>query len=100
MKDQKLRKNDAIYLAIAFLIVIYFLVLYPITTENIKEKDLPNKKVKIYHINLNDGTEIDVYNVGMRPSNVPLREIGITIFILLAVLLYVTTTYLKKRQLK
>lgn len=100
MIDQKLRKNDAIYLAIAFLTVIYFLVSYPVTTENIKEKDLFNKKVKIYHINLNDGTEIDVYNVGVRPSNVPIREIGITIFILLAVLLYVTTTYLKKGQSK
>lgn len=100
MIDQKLRKNDAIYLAIAFLTVIYFLVSNPITTENIKEKDLPNKKVNIHHINLDDGTEIDVYNVGMRPSNVPIREIGITIFILLAVLLYVATTYLKKRQLR
>lgn len=97
MRDQKLRKDDAIYLAIAFLTVIYFLVSNPVTTENIKEKDLPNKKVKIHHINLNDGTEIDVYNVGMEPSNVPIREIGITIFILLAVLLYVTATYFKLR---
>lgn len=87
MRDQKLGKNDIIYIVIAFLIVIYFLISNPITTGN--TKDMPEKKIKTYHVVLDNGTEVTLYNYGSRDiSSVPIKEIGITVFILLAIFIY------------
>lgn len=97
MKDQKLRKNEILYLIIAFSTVIYFLISYPITTTHIKDMDIPHQNITKKHIILSDGTEVIVYNYGRQTIDLPIREVGLTIFALLAVLLYIIRRGLKKQ---